>query len=149
MWLLEVEKHLSVNLSVESFHFLNIFPIVPIVSPSNLTAMSYSNLPIFSLYEEFSFIETTLFSHTYFISLYVVWWSYLITVTTHRTQPWEEKSGPQEHPASHQPDRTLSREWAAWSPERTERTEGPGNHWDRLRKIPLQDKKEASCVFKS
>lgn len=54
------------------------------------------NLPIFSLYKDFNFIETALFSHTYFISLYVVWWSYLIAVTMHTAQPGEKPENTQQ-----------------------------------------------------
>lgn len=35
--------------------------------------------------------------------------NYIITVTMHTTQWWEEKFGPQEHPGNSPPDSTLTR----------------------------------------
>lgn len=130
VWLLEVEKNLSVNQSkCRIFSYFKHLPNLLVTSSiPNVTAMSYGDSPLFSLYKEFNFTETIFFPHIYFISLNIIWWNYIITVTMHTTLQWEEMSEPQEHPGNSWPNRTLTREWAVCFPGGTEGTKDPGNH---------------------
>lgn len=152
VWLLEAEKNLSANQS--KCRIFSYFKHLP-----NLLELSLPH-PIwqqclratclyFTLYKEFSFTGTIFSPHIYFISFNVIWWNYIITITMHTTQQWEETSEPQEHPGNSRRNRTLTREWVVCFPDGTEGTGDPGNHLDRLWELPLYDKKEACCVFKS